>query len=218
MNAHPHIEHPEWLAERATDLFTFGRGAALIDGGFGLLDERGKAGDDASVDLLITCRMTHVYAIGALLGSADAGALMDHGMTALLTKFADPVYGGWFSRVDRADGRPVSSTKDAYTHAFVLLAATSALHAGHRDARVLLDAAVDVIESHFWDEGAGWMQESWDRPFGTPEAYRGANSNMHSVEAFLAAADATGDPVWLERALRIADRLINNGARGNAWR
>ena len=36
------------------------------------------------------------------------------------------------------------------------------------------------------------------------EDYRGANSSMHMVEAFLAAAAATGDASWADRALRIA--------------
>lgn len=211
-------EHRTWLEERTTDLLRFGRHAAYPDGAFGLLDERGRVGDDPTVDLLITCRMTHVYAIGSMLGHEGAAAVVDHGVSALRTKFADPVHGGWFQRVHRADSSPASSTKDAYTHAFVLLAATSAVQAGHADSRELLDQVVDVIDTHFWDEDDGWMAESWDQSFTTPEPYRGANSNMHSVEAFLAAADATDDVIWLERAVRIADRLINRGARANSWR
>ena len=39
---------------------------------------------------------------------------------------------------------------------------------------------------------------------------------MHMVEAFLAAADASGDPVWAERALRIADAADRRGARADA--
>ena len=54
--------------------------------------------------------------------------------------------------------------------------------------------------------------------FSELEPYRGANSNMHSVEAYLAAGDVTGDPVWPARAASIATRLINDHARGNAWR
>jgi sulfoquinovose isomerase len=41
---------------------------------------------------------------------------------------------------------------------------------------------------------------------------------MHMVEAFLAAGDATDDAVWYERALRIAERLINRVAREHGWR
>jgi mannose/cellobiose epimerase-like protein (N-acyl-D-glucosamine 2-epimerase family) len=40
---------------------------------------------------------------------------------------------------------------------------------------------------------------------------------MHSVEAYLAAGDVTGDPVWHTRATSIAARLIGH-ARANSWR
>ncbi|MGH3308219.1 MAG: AGE family epimerase/isomerase, partial [Nocardioides sp.] len=48
--------------------------------------------------------------------------------------------------------------------------------------------------------------------------YRGVNSNMHTVEAYLFASDATGDPVWRQRAVSICDRLMNDAARHNGWR
>ena len=38
------------------------------------------------------------------------------------------------------------------------------------------------------------------------EPYRGANANMHGVEAML----ATGDPLWLERAGRITQRFVGD--------
>ena len=41
---------------------------------------------------------------------------------------------------------------------------------------------------------------------------------MHSVEAYLAAGDVTGNPVWPARAAAIATRLINDYARAYSWR
>ena len=41
---------------------------------------------------------------------------------------------------------------------------------------------------------------------------------MHTVEAYLAAADVTGEDVWLDRALRITRRVVDGYARENAWR
>jgi mannose/cellobiose epimerase-like protein (N-acyl-D-glucosamine 2-epimerase family) len=41
---------------------------------------------------------------------------------------------------------------------------------------------------------------------------------MHSVEAYLAAGDASGNPVWHARAASIAARLIDTYARANSWR
>lgn len=43
------------------------------------------------------------------------------------------------------------------------------------------------------------------------------NANMHTVEAYLAAADVTGDRRWALRAGRIAATLVAR-ARANAWR
>jgi len=40
---------------------------------------------------------------------------------------------------------------------------------------------------------------------------------MHTVEAFLAASDATGDPLWRDRALRITQRVLGF-AEGASWR
>ena len=39
---------------------------------------------------------------------------------------------------------------------------------------------------------------------------------MHSVEALLAAADATGDEVWVDHAVQIVERLILGEARSHA--
>ena len=116
-----------------------------------------------------------------------------------------------------ADGA-VRTEKEAYPHAFVLLAAASSAIAGRPAAGALLEAAIAVVEEHFWSEDEGAMVESWDRAWSEPEAYRGANANMHMVEALLATGDATGDGVWYERARRISERLIGDVARAHDWR
>jgi len=48
--------------------------------------------------------------------------------------------------------------------------------------------------------------------------YRGQNANMHMAEAFLAAADATGDEAYAGRAVRIAGRIIGEFAAAGNWR
>ena len=77
--------------------------------------------------------------------------------------------------------------KEAYPHAFVLLAAASAAMAGRAQAPAVLDEVVGIVEERFWSETEGANLESWDRGWTEPEGYRGANANMHMVEAFLAA-------------------------------
>jgi mannose/cellobiose epimerase-like protein (N-acyl-D-glucosamine 2-epimerase family) len=200
-----------WLEAESLRLLDFARGAR-IDDGFGWLDAGGSVTASAPPQLWITGRMTHVFALGALLGRPECGALADHGVRALGSRFADPEHGGWFSEL------PASERKEAYAHSFVLLAAASASVARRPGAAALLDDAIAVIEQRFWSEEEGACLESWDRAWTAPEAYRGMNANMHLVEAFLAAGDATGDAGWAARALRIAERLIDGFARGAAWR
>jgi mannose/cellobiose epimerase-like protein (N-acyl-D-glucosamine 2-epimerase family) len=154
--------------------------------------------------------MTHVFAIGTLLGLPGHDELVAHGVAALRDLLHDHEYGGWYAAV-----RPTDPGKKAYEHAFVVLAASGAAVVGAGDA--LLADAVDVQQRHFWREDDGMVVEEWDRPWRTLDPYRGANANMHTVEAYLAAADAGAGPVWRERALRITERIVQRVARGAGW-
>ena len=208
--------HHRWLEAETDRLLAFGRASRVADGGFGWLDEQGRLEADRPTELWITCRMTYVYALGALLGRPGCGALADHGVAALAGRFRDADHGGWFAAVG-PDG-PTEDAKGAYPHAFVVLATASAAAAGRPGARELLDEALAVQLEHFWDEAEGLVVESWDRAFTTTEEYRGVNANMHTVEAYLAAADVTGDRAWLDRAARITERVVDGWARENQWR
>ena len=165
------------------------------------------------VELWITCRMTHVYALGHLLGRPDCAALVDHGVAALRGRFRDGVNGGWWAQVG-PDG-PTVTDKTAYEHAFVVLAAASATAADRPGARELLDEALTVLLDHFWDDEFGMVVEQWDESWTTLDAYRGVNANMHTVEALLSAADVLDDASLRDRALRITDA---RGARAGAVR
>jgi mannose/cellobiose epimerase-like protein (N-acyl-D-glucosamine 2-epimerase family) len=80
-----------------------------------------------------------------------------------------------------------------------------------------LREAIDVHTEHFWEPDYGMSRESFARDWTKPEDYRGINANMHTVEAYLAAADVLGERELLQRAQRIAGRAINVFARENAW-
>jgi mannose/cellobiose epimerase-like protein (N-acyl-D-glucosamine 2-epimerase family) len=207
--------HRAWLDGEAARLIDFARGSR-VPGGFAWLDDRGAPDPGRPLFLWITARMTHVFALGELLGHPGCGALADHGLAALRGAFEDRQHAGWYSEVTA--GGPVRTDKEAYPHSFVLLAAASALVAGRAGAGALLEAAVSVVEERFWSEEEGACLEAWDRTWRETEAYRGANANMHMVEALMAAGDATGDAVWYDRALRIAERLVHDVARGREWR
>jgi mannose/cellobiose epimerase-like protein (N-acyl-D-glucosamine 2-epimerase family) len=109
------------------------------------------------------------------------------------------------------------SGKSGYDQAFVLLAAASAVAAGATAADELLREALAAWEEHFWDEAVGLAVESWDRQWTRSELYRGANSNMHTVESLLAVADVTGEETWRKRALRITESVVHHFARDRSW-
>jgi mannose/cellobiose epimerase-like protein (N-acyl-D-glucosamine 2-epimerase family) len=159
--------------------------------------------------------MTHVYALADRLGHPDAPELVAHGVRALLGPLRDHENGGWWSAVDSLG--PLSASKKAYDHAFVLLAASSAMTVRADGSGELFDRARDVFDRYFWDEAAGKVVESWDSRWTVLDSYRGANSNMHATEALLAAHAATGDPVPARRAARVLSWFAGQ-ARGHSWR
>jgi len=206
--------HREWLAAEAARLLAFAR-ASRVEGGFAWLDGDGSPDLAGPLELWITTRMTHVFALGDLMGQPGCGPLADHGLASLAGRFADSEHGGWFPELLGFVGR---GPKEAYPHSFVLLAAASSTIAGRPHAPELLDDVCRVVDERFWAEQEGACLESWDRAWTVAEPYRGANANMHMVEAFLAAGDATGDSVWHDRAARVAERVIGEFARANGWR
>lgn len=190
--------------------------ASCVAGGFAWLDDDGVPDRSEPLRLWITARMTHVFALGHLLGRPGCAELVDHGLVGLSDTFQDREAGDWFAAV--RDGRPVGTEKSAYEYAFVLLAASSAETAGRPGAETLREEAADVFLGRFWSEQDGLSRECWDRHWRTLDRYRGANANMHAAEAFLAVGDATGDPAWHRRALRIVERLVRGVARAHGWR
>ncbi|RNI25306.1 AGE family epimerase/isomerase [Flexivirga caeni] len=199
-------------ADRLLDFARLSRTAR----GFGWLGDRGEL-LDRPLELWITCRMTHSAVLGLLTGRSEFAALVDHGVTALRTVFRDERHGGWFATVDGATAAPVDASKQAYAHAFVLLAASSTVVAGRPGARELLDEARAVHEEHFWNESKTRVWESFSADWSTTEPYLGINPVMHTVEAFLAVHDVTGEQVYLERAEEMS-RQVARWAGEREWR
>jgi sulfoquinovose isomerase len=208
-------QHRDQLAAEGRRLLAFAAASRHPDGGFAWLDDRGRPELARPVELWITCRMTHVFSLAALLGHPGAEDLADHGIGALMGRLRDHRHGGWYAGVD--GGGPTGGHKGAYEHAFVLLAAASAVVAGRPAADGLLDEALAIHHTRFWDDEAGAVVETWNEDFTVLDGYRGLNANMHTVEALLAAGDATGDHALHERAHRICQRVVGIGHR-HGWR
>ncbi|KIH98274.1 hypothetical protein LP52_14005 [Streptomonospora alba] len=207
---------PEWTREQGSGLVAWA-GHSRQAHGFAWLDDDGRPRPEQGVQSWITARTTHVSALHAREHGGAAADLAEHGVRSLRESLRDAEHGGWFSTVS-FDGSPIDTDKAGYQHAFVLLAASTSTSAGVPEAAELLADASATVLDRFWDAEAGRAAESFDRSFSRGEDYRGANSNMHMVEAFLAAGAATGDPAWAQRALAIAEFLIRDQAAAHGYR
>ena len=207
--------HRDWLARHGEGLLAFGRRTPYPGGGAAWLSDDGSPWLDRGVETWITCRTVHVYSIGVLLGLPGSRPVAEAALAGLLGPLRDDEHGGWYSSVG-ADLTPAPG-KTAYAHAFAVLAGSSATTAGLTGGPQLLADALATFEKWFWDEAAGKAVDAWDTTFSTLDPYRGINANMHTVEALLAAADVTGERVWLDRAARIG-AFAASSAAGNGWR
>lgn len=207
--------HLRWLERHGEALGTFGAGA-LTDYGFGWLDSEGAIDPTHDLELWINCRMTHCFSLLTLEGFPQFAHLADHGVRALTEHFRDAEFGGFFAKIGH-DGQPTDTSKQSYAHAFVVLAASSAVAAGREGARELLDDALAVLEQRFFEPEHRLHSDVYNREFTECEDYRGINANMHSVEALLSAGAVLDRPDLLDRAVGILERAINEFARGNNW-
>jgi sulfoquinovose isomerase len=214
--------HQAWTTAQVLRQLDFFRATLTADRRFVELDDDGHPlptgcppATQPQQNLLTVARAVHSYALGELLGVPGGHEIVEAGLTTLWDEHRDATGGGYMAAVDHHG--PIDTTKSAYGHAFVLLAAGTAMVAGHTQARNLFDDGLAVIDEHFWSEEEGASRESFDRDWHELEDYRGANSNMHLCESFLAAADVDGRPDLAGRAARIAAKLIDGFARHNGW-
>ncbi len=208
-------ENQEFLKEIRERLFAFGHRFPSPGGGSYYLGDDGSPWTERSRETWITSRMVHVYSIASFLGHEGSEALIDAGLRGLRGELHDGVYGGWYAG-RTADGE-ILPDKQCYAHAFVILAASSAVLANRPGAKELLTEALEVYDRRFWNEEEGLSCDTWNTAFTELDRYRGLNANMHTVEAFLAAADVTGDEKYRERAGRIIAHVIR-WAEANDWR
>ena len=208
-------ENREFLKASCEELLNFGHRFPSPNGGSYYLGDDGTPWKDRNRETWITCRMAHVYSLGLMLGHEGSGELADAALKGLRGELHDEKNGGWYAGVT-PEGDIVPN-KQCYAHAFVILAASSALTAGRSGAEELLDEALAVYDQYFWNEEEGLACDTWNTEFTVLDDYRGLNANMHTVEAFLAAGDVIGDKKYHIRAGRIIDHVIG-WAEDNSWR
>lgn len=205
--------HRQFLMRQANRLFDFFQKASINPkGGFHELDDDGHPinTDNDIRQIHVTARMVHCFAIGSLIGRPGSDEIVDHGMRDLWDKHRDAKFGGYVWGHD--DNGFTDDKKQAYGHAFVLLAASSAKLAGHPLADQMIADVTRVINERFWDEKVGAVSEEYNRDWSPISDYRGQNSNMHMTEALMAAYEATGDRAYLAKAERIAAHIIGKNA------
>lgn len=209
------IENIEFQKSLREELLMFGKKFPSEGGSSYYLGDDGTPWIDRPRETWITCRMAHVYSIGKMLGYDGCAELAAKAIKGISNELYDKKSSGWYAGLS-ANGE-ILPDKQCYAHAFVILAGTSAYLADIDGAKELLDKALEVFDDKFFNEKDGLAVDTWNTDFTELSSYRGLNANMHTVEAFLAAADALSDEKYRVRAGRIIDSVIS-WAKNNSWR
>jgi mannose/cellobiose epimerase-like protein (N-acyl-D-glucosamine 2-epimerase family) len=208
----PAFRSPQFLRSHiaATMAFYHPRAIDPRGGFFHYFRDDGSVYDAAHRHLVSSTRFVFDYALAAIEFGADgrlAGEYLEaarHGLAYLRERHRDGASGGYAWTI--RDGVAEDRSNHAYGAAFVLLAYASALRAGIAPAAPWIEETWQLLESRYWEEGAGLYRDEADRDWNF-STYRGQNSNMHLCEALLAAYDATQAARYLERALLLASNM-----------
>jgi mannose/cellobiose epimerase-like protein (N-acyl-D-glucosamine 2-epimerase family) len=216
----PDFESPDFLRTHIDSILAFYAPNVFdSEGGFfhHFLDD-GRIYDHQTRHLVSSTRFVFNHA-NAFLQSQNA-VYRDwtaHGMAFLQDHHLQPSgHYAWQLKAGKVDdGRAM-----AYGHAFVILAASWALRLNIAGARETLYATWNFMESQFWEPDHNAYADERDTSLEVLSPYRGQNANMHTVEALIAAYEATGDRLFLERAKQVARQfciLLAGKADGQIW-
>ena len=187
-------------------------------GFFHYFKDDGTVYDARHRHLVSSTRFVFNYAMAAReFGREDYLALASHGLDYLRNVHRDPASGAYAWTL--MDGKVEDTTRHAYGMAFVLLAYSTALSAGIKQAAPWIDETWDLLEARFWDAEYGLYRDEADADWNF-SPYRGQNANMHLTEALLAAWEATQNTRYLQRALAVADVMTRRQAQqagGLVW-
>lgn len=170
----------------------------------------GRFKDPDKRALVSSARMIVSYAMAArTMGTRDFDGAIRHGLRFLHDVHRDPHAGGYAWMLAWRDGRwaPSDATNQCYGLVHVVLAFAHAAMAGIAEARGMLDEAIALLETRFWEPAHGLYADVASADWSRLDTYRGQNANMHGCEAFLAAHAATGEARHLARARDIAANI-----------
>ncbi|RQQ48510.1 AGE family epimerase/isomerase [Burkholderia stagnalis] len=127
---------------------------------------------------------------------------------ALCRRFRDTRHGGWHFSIDAA-GAPLDTTKDLYTHAFIVFACAAHYAAsGERAARTAAEDTAALIQDRFAPQrGSALLDAARHDDFSSSGNGPLQNPLMHLTEAWLAAADAFGDTAFDDALGRTAQAV-----------
>lgn len=218
--SYPQFESPEFLKAHIGSILDFYKPHAFDKaGGFfhHFLDD-GTVYDTETRHLVSSTRFVFNYA-NAFFQTKDPvyKSWAEHGF-AFLDQHRHAVDGQYVWQLTSGkidDGRAM-----AYGHAFVLLAASYASRLDISGARQSLYEVFDFMDRYFWEAGQNAYADERDISLENLSAYRGQNANMHSVEALIAAYEATLDDQFLVRAQKIAYQfciVLAGQSNGQIW-
>ncbi|MFT8311809.1 MAG: AGE family epimerase/isomerase [Sporolactobacillus sp.] len=197
---------PDWLCKQIFETIDFYDPQCIdrVNGGYYhcYLDD-GTICDYETKSLVGTARFIYIFSIGFLLGGPQRWkAMAEHGLRFLEEVMHDHDYGGYFWQAEKR--KVTDNGKYMYGQAFVLLALATAGKAGIGSTRPLLNAQVQILEKHLWDDEHQLYLDAKNRDWSVTDPYRGQNANMHTCEAMIAAFEVTGEQAYLHRAMTLA--------------
>lgn len=128
--------------------------------------------------------------------------------TALCSRFHDAKRGGWYYSIG-PDLEPLDTTKDLYTHAFVVFACSEYfLRTGSAEAQAVLRDTAAIIEDRFKTaEREDLLNGALDCDFKRVLVPPIQNPIMHLAESYLSARAAVGDSSF-DDALRRIGKMV----------
>ncbi|SFX97073.1 MULTISPECIES: AGE family epimerase/isomerase [unclassified Pseudomonas] len=148
-----------------------------------------------------------LYVFSSLMGEVPGAAERASALFRSLQRhFHDAEHGGWFYSID-PQGAPLDSTKDLYTHAFILFACAHYwAKVGEPLVESVLNAALQVIAQRFASHD-GLYEASLGRDWSELGTGPLQNPLMHLAEAFLAVLSVRDDATVRQALLALCDGM-----------